>query len=132
MSDDPNAAPPPVSPWASSDVPPHDTPYGYGPPSALIYGHETNGIAIAAGVCGIIAVVLCWIPFVDYVSIILGVLAIIFGIIGIRRADAYGSGRGMAVTGIVCGSVGLAIAFLFLLLIYAVVSSVNIIGGVGP
>ena len=58
----------------------------------------------------------------------LGVLAIIFGILGVRRADAYGSGRGMAITGIVCGAVGLAIAFLFLLLIYAVLSSFTVIG----
>jgi hypothetical protein len=103
-----------------------DAPYAQSP--AIVYGRETNGIAIAAGVCGIVAVVLCWIPFVDYVSIVLGVLAIIFGILGLRRADAYGSGRGMAITGIVCGAVGLAIAFLFLLLIYAVVSTVTVIG----
>jgi hypothetical protein len=94
----------------------------------MIYGRETNGIAIAAGVCGIIAVVLCWIPFIDYLSIVLGTLAIIFGIIGVRRADGYGSGKGMAITGIVCGTVGLAIALLFLLLIFAVVSSVTVIG----
>ena len=103
-------------------------PYGYEPPQTLIYGRETNGIAIAAGVCGIIAVALCWIPFVDYFSVVLGVLAIILGILGVRRADAYGSGRGMAITGIVCGAVGLAIAFLFLLLIYAVISTATVIG----
>lgn len=116
----------------SGAVPPYQTgptpDVAYGQPPAMIYGRETNGIAIAAGVCGIVAVVLCWIPFVDYVSIVLGVLAIIFGILGVRRADAYGSGRGMAITGIVCGAVGLTIAFLFLLLIYAVVSTVTVIG----
>ena len=104
-------------------------PYGYGQQPAILYGRETNGIAIAAGVCGIVAIVLCWIPFVDYLSVVLGVLAIILGIIGVRRADAFGSGRAMAITGIVCGSVGLAIAFLFLLLIYAVISTVTTIGG---
>jgi hypothetical protein len=112
--------------WPPVQPGPPDVPYGRSP--AVVYGRETNGIAIAAGVCGIIAVVLCWIPFVDYVSIVLGVLAIIFGILGLRRADAYGSGRGMAITGIVCGAVGLTIAFLFLLLIYAVVSTVTVIG----
>jgi hypothetical protein len=120
VTDDPGAVPP-YQTGPAPDVP-------YGQPPAIIYGRETNGIAIAAGVCGIVAVVLCWIPFVDYVSIVLGVLAIIFGILGVRRADAYGSGRGMAITGIVCGSVGLTIAFLFLLLIYAVISTVTVIG----
>ena len=129
MTDDPNAVPP-VQSGPPHQFPPQGRPYGYEPPPAILYGRETNGIAIAAGVCGIIAVVLCWIPFVDYLSIVLGVLAIIFGIIGVRRADAYGSGRGMAITGIVCGAVGLAIAFLVLLLIYAVVSTVTVIGAV--
>lgn len=128
MNDDPGAVPP-VQPGPPPELPPHGMPYGYGPPQTILYGRETNGIAIAAGVCGIIAVVLCWIPFIDYISIVLGVLAIIFGILGVRRADAYGSGKGMAITGIVCGSVGLAISLLFLLLIFAVVSSVNVIGG---
>jgi len=129
VTDDPNAVPP-GQPAPPTDFPPPGAPYGYAQQPAILYGRETNGIAIAAGVCGIIAVVLCWIPFVDYVSIVLGVLAIIFGILGVRRADAYGSGRGMAITGIVCGSVGLAIAFLFLLLIYAVVTTVTGIGAV--
>jgi hypothetical protein len=127
--DDPNAVPP-GQPLPPTDFPSPGAPYGYVQQPALLYGRETNGIAIAAGVCGIIAVVLCWIPFIDYLSIVLGVLAIIFGVLGVRRADAYGSGRGMAITGIVCGSVGLAIAFLFLLLIYAVVTTVTAIGDV--
>jgi hypothetical protein len=127
VTDDPGAVPP-VHPGPPPDFPAQGMPYGYGPSPATIYGRETNGVAIAAGVCGIIAVVLCWIPFVDYVSIVLGALAIIFGIIGVRRSDGYGSGKGMAITGIVCGAVGLAIAFLFLLLIYAVVSTVTVIG----
>ncbi len=129
MTDDPNAVPP-GQPAPPTDFPPSGAPYRYAQQPAILYGRETNGIAIAAGVCGIIAVVLCWIPFIDYVSIVLGMLAIIFGILGVRRADAYGSGRGIAITGIVCGSVGLAIAFLFLLLIYAVVTTVTGIGAV--
>lgn len=126
MTDDPSAVPP-VQPLPPPDVPPQGMPNRYTPPPTILYGRETNGIAIAAGVCGIIAVVLCWIPFVDYTSIVLGALAIIFGIVGVRRADGYGSGKGIAITGIVCGSVGLAIAFLFLLLIYSVVLSVNVL-----
>jgi hypothetical protein len=130
VTDDPNAVPP-AQPTPPPDFPSQGMPYGYGAPQTIIYGRETNGIAIAAGVCGIIAVVLCWIPFVDYISIVLGALAIILGIVGLRRADGYGSGKGMAITGIVCGSVGLAIAFLFLLLIYSVILSVNVLSGAG-
>jgi hypothetical protein len=104
-------------------------PYASAPQETVIYGQQRNGIGVAAGVCGIIALALCWIPFIDYVSIVVGALAIIFGVIGVRTANRRGgAGKGMAVAGIVCGVVGLAIAFIFLLLIYALVSSVTVIG----
>jgi hypothetical protein len=128
VADDPNA-PQPAQPGPPPGFAPQGTPYGYSPQQTIIYGHQGNGIGIAAGVCGIVAVALCWIPFIDYISIVLGALAIIFGVIGIRNANRYGgAGKGMAVTGIVCGIVGLAIALIFLLLIYALVSSVTVIG----
>ena len=85
-----------------------------------------NGIGIAGGVCGIVAVVLCWIPFVDYLSIVLGALAIIFGALGIRHANAHGgSGKGMAITGVVTGIVALVISVLFLAVVYTAVTSIN-------
>jgi hypothetical protein len=82
-------------------------------------------------VCGIVAVVLCWIPFVDYVSVVLGALAIIFGTLGIRHANARGGGgKGMAITGLVTGIVALVISVLFLAIIYAAVTSINANGSV--
>jgi hypothetical protein len=78
-----------------------------------------NGIAVAGGVLGIVAVVLSVIPFIDFLSVVLGVLAIIFGAIGNGRAATLaGSGRGMAITGIVCGSVALLISIFFIAAIY--------------
>lgn len=125
MADDPTA--PPSEPPGFA---PHGAPYTYAPLQTIVSARQTNGIGIAAGVCGIIAVALCWIPFIDYISIVLGALAIIFGAIGIRTANrSGGAGKGMAVTGIVCGIVGLAIALIFLILIYALVASVTVIGG---
>jgi hypothetical protein len=128
VTDDPNSAPP-AQPGPPAGFPPQSVPYGYAAPQVIVYGHQSNGIGIAAGVCGIIAVALCWIPFVDYLSIVLGALAIIFGVLGVRHANqSGGAGKGMAITGIVCGIVGLAIAIIFLLLIYALVSSVTFVG----
>jgi hypothetical protein len=90
-----------------------------------------NGLGIAGGVCGIVAVVLCWIPFVDYVSIVLGALAIIFGAVGIRHANAHGGGgKGMAITGVVTGIVALVISVLFLVIVYAAVTSIQASVGV--
>jgi hypothetical protein len=60
-----------------------------------------NGLAIAALVCGIIGLF--------FLSIILGPLALIFGIIALRRANAGASGRGMAIAGIVLGAVDIVL-----------------------
>ena len=144
MADVPDAPQPP--PWGGalrpdapaqspgvppSGYPPQGAPYGYyQQPPAHVVAQPGNGLGVAGGVCGIVAVVLCWIPFVDYISIILGALAIIFGAIGIRHANAHGgAGKGMAITGLVTGIVALVISILFLAVVYTAVPSIN--GSVG-
>lgn len=62
-----------------------------------------NGLAIASLVCGIISILCC--------GYLLGVLAIVFGVV----AKAQGNRGGLATAGIVCGIVGLGIWLLFLL-----------------
>jgi hypothetical protein len=84
----------------------------------------SNGIGTAAGVLGIVGAVLMFIPFVDYIAIILGVLAVIFGGVGISRSKRLGgAGKGMAITGLVLGLISVAISILFIAAIYAAVSS---------
>lgn len=80
-----------------------------------------NGMGVAALVLGIISVV----GFCLYgLSILLGVLALIFGIIGrrrVRRGEA--NNAGMALAGIILGSIGAVISAVFLaLVIWAVVN----------
>jgi uncharacterized protein DUF4190 len=55
-----------------------------------------NGMAIASLVLGIIGVL---IPF-------LGVLALIFGGVGMSKANQGASGKGMAIAGLVLGIIG--------------------------
>src|ERR1700694_1319914 len=63
-----------------------------------------NGVGAAAGVLGIISAVLMFVPVINYLSVLLGTLAIIFGARGNRRARLYpGTPKGMAVTGLVLG-----------------------------
>ena len=120
----PGPPPPPGYP------PPQSAPYGYYQAQPYAVVQSGNGLGIAAGVCGIVAVVLCWIPFVDYVSVVLGALAIVFGALGIRHANTHGGGKGMAITGLVTGNVALVISVLFLAIIYTAVTSINANGNV--
>lgn len=68
------------------------------------YGNDQpqgKGKAIAALVLGIVAVVFSC--CCTYVGIICGVLAVIFGILEIKK---NGEGKGMAIAGTICGGIG--------------------------
>ncbi|BDD83125.1 hypothetical protein TPB0596_28880 [Tsukamurella pulmonis] len=70
----------------------------------------TNGLAIAALVTGVLAFPLACIPFLGYVTPFLAIAAIVLGIIGMKQAKQTGQqGRGMAIAGIVLGSVYLVL-----------------------
>ena len=74
-------------------------PPGYYPPVA-----PTNGLAIASMVCGILAVISC------YLGGIMGLPAVICGhlaISSIRNAPFPMGGRGMAIAGLVTGYLGI-------------------------
>lgn len=74
------------------------TSYDHMPPAtAPATRAQSNGLAIAGMVCGIVGLLVF--------SIILGPLAIIFGGVGLSRANAGASGRGMARAGIILGIV---------------------------
>jgi hypothetical protein len=92
---------PPQSPYGNS----YGNPYGY-------YGHQpptsgTNGMAIAAMVCGLCGF-LCLVP---------GLVGIILGIVSLPQIKrSRQSGRGMAITGIAVGSFWI-LAFILLLVL---------------
>ncbi|MFC9792654.1 DUF4190 domain-containing protein [Streptomyces sp. NPDC127584] len=134
--------PPPVAPGGPAATPgaygyPADTSGGYGYPAATPpaptgsgYGYPgypapggypgqtgwqqspSNGMGTAAMVLGIIAVAgFClW-----GLGAVLGILALIFGIIGVKKCGrGEATNRGMAVTGIVLGSIGIVVSAVFL------------------
>ena len=68
--------------------------------------NKSKGLAIASLVLGIIALVLCWIPVVNFVSFILGILAIIFGIIAIVKK----AGLGLGVAGLILAIISMILA----------------------
>ncbi|MBT3072284.1 DUF4190 domain-containing protein [Streptomyces sp. CYG20] len=128
----PSAVPPPPigpgGPGQAAPQPPTAGHYGYPAPPAQPYGgypgydayggHQpwgpqpSNGLGTAALVLGIISVV----GFCMYgVNIVLGILALIFGIIGLGRAKrGEATNRGMAIAGIITGSVGIVLGSVIL------------------
>ena len=88
----------------------------------------SNGVGTAAGVLGILAAILMFVPVADYAAIVLGVLAVIFGGVGISRANRTGVGKGMAVTGLVLGLIAIIVSLIFIIAIYAYLRSVTVTG----
>jgi hypothetical protein len=74
---------------------------------------RTSGMSVAGMVLGILTLVGFWIPIG---SVILGVIAVALSGAGIAQTGKPGySGRGMAVTGLVCGIVGLIPSVIFMI-----------------
>lgn len=102
---------------------PPDQPYGqqsgWSQPSAAQYGTDirqaeagyaqlygvkrSTGMATAAMVLGIIAIVIFLFPIGSYVAVVLAIIALVLGIIAVRRPV----GKGRAVAGLVLGAIAL-------------------------
>jgi hypothetical protein len=83
---------------------------------------RTSGMSVAGMVLGIITLVGFWIPIG---SVILGVLAVALSGAGMAQTGKPGySGRGMAITGLVCGIVGLIPSVLFMVAFISAAASV--------
>lgn len=67
----------------------------------VINNQKTPGLSIAAMVLGIVSLV-AWCAW--FISIPCSILALIFGILGIKK-----QGKGMAITGTITGGIALAI-----------------------
>ena len=74
---------------------------------------QSNGIAVAALVIGIIALLIAWIPFIGLLGGLGGALALIFGFIGRSKVKKEGaSGKGAATAGIVLGAISLVLSII--------------------
>jgi hypothetical protein len=84
------------------------------PPDAPPIRPQSNGLAIAALVCGIVGFFL--------LGIVLGPLGIIFGGLGLRRANAGARGRGMALAGLIVGIIDTVLYIVVILAFHKVVA----------
>ncbi len=116
MSMNPFGGPPKQPPGPPSTPP--TTPYG-APPGGyqgpgMAAQQKTNGLAIAAMVVGIVGVVAVFIGigvFFAWIALPLGIVALV----KINKSNGAEKGKGMAITGIVLGSLGvIALGFAIL------------------
>lgn len=82
--------------------------------------NASTSLATASMVLGIVAVAIAWIPFIVVVGAIAAVLALVFGILAIRRSGPSGAGRSRAVVGVITGGSGLLAAALGTVLTFVV------------
>ena len=77
-----------------------------------------NGLAVAGFVCALVSLVFFWVPGLNFV---LWVLGIVFSAVGLNRANKQGgTGKGLAVAGLVITLVpGTLLIFLVFLVIMA-------------
>jgi hypothetical protein len=93
-------------------------PYGYPYPPAP---HPMSGTAITSLVLGILAVMFCWIPVVGLVAWPLCLLGGGFGVAAMGPTGrGVADGRGLAVAGLVCSAVALAVCVLYLVAFVAI------------
>ena len=84
--------------------PPHQQPQGTwqaGGPATQ--PPPTNGLAVAAMIIGILALLVSWIPFVGLLGVVGGAIALLLGLLGRGRAKKIDNGGALAVTGIITG-----------------------------
>ena len=91
---------------------------------------QSSGSGVGAMVCGIIGLIFCWIPFVNIIGLILGIIAIVLGSSG--RKTLPPSKRGMATAGFVLGIISLIFSVVWLLVVIILIATFGaVVGSLG-
>ena len=69
-----------------------------------------KGLGIAGLVLGILAAVVSFVPCLGMYAMFPGIIGLVLSIISIIQANKAGAAKGMAIAGLVCSLVGIAIA----------------------
>lgn len=91
--------------------PPPPPPGAYSAPAT----GQQNGLAIAGMVLGITSVVLF---FLSWIATIIAIVGLILSLVGLSKAKKLGgTGRGMAIAGVITSSVGIVVSIVTLLVV---------------
>lgn len=71
---------------------------------------RSNGVATGAMICGIVGLLICWVPLLGF---IVALVAVVLGVIGLTgQAAKAGVGKGAAVAGVATGGIALVLAII--------------------
>jgi hypothetical protein len=71
-----------------------------------------NGLATAGFVLGLLGLLASWIPLLNIVGLILGVLGAVLAAVGLAKSKKTGAGKGLAIAGLVLGVLAVIIAII--------------------
>jgi len=91
---------------------------GYAP--VAYHQPPSNPMGIAGMVCGIVGLVFCWVP---YFGLIVAIIGLVLSIVGIIQANKTGASKAMAITGLVCSIVAVAIWVIIFAIVGAIFAS---------
>jgi hypothetical protein len=100
----------------------------YTPPTT---GGRSNGMAVAGMVCGIVAVVIGWAPFVAVLGLIAAIVGLALSIPALARSRERGR-RGFALAGVITSAVGLVLGVLGIVVTVWVVRAISAFDDPGP
>jgi hypothetical protein len=101
-------------------------PQGYAAPAPQPYGYPVvpqapgNGLGVAGFVCGLIGLILCWVPWFGF---LLGLVGVVLSGIGIAQGKKKGAPTGLAIAGLVCGILAVLVWIVLVIFVISAVSS---------
>lgn len=118
MPGTPHSTPSPEPEFPAGAQPPYGTgqqaPYAQGPQGAYTAGGSAprpgNGLAVAGFVVALLGLPGSFIPVINLVSIVLGVIGAILAAVGLARSRRTGTGKGLALAGLIIGVLTVVIA----------------------
>lgn len=103
-----------------------------GRPPAPARADDGNGFAIASLVCGIVAIVIAWAPFVGIAGFAAAIVGLALSIPALRRSGPTGRRRGAAIAGLVTSAVGIALGVLGIVFTVYLVGAIERFDDPGP
>jgi hypothetical protein len=87
---------------------------------AAAQAQQKNNIALVGMILGIAGIVLIWIPYISILGILSAIVGLILSAIGKSKANKTGVGGGMAVAGLICSIIALALIVVVIILVVSI------------